>query len=179
MVTKFKNWVKGEKKFWEVNRKYERLVKQLIDHWDLDEEVDFSGFYLRTDYFSTLEANQELGDEIDLNMTEVHALLIDVFNNFKLYYDEMLRIASTQFLNFMHTTIDAKIKSITHPDPQFTHRKMYAFHGHDSTLSTILAAVEQKQQTHCPFSSQIFVEVWQKAGEWTLHLTYLIHSWVF
>lgn len=167
VVQSYESRATKEPNFAEVNARYtDNILKALEQEWGID-NLNFVTAKPYTDSFYAAFFDDRLREQYKLNITHIDRILADQFYEYTFYFDEMVRIASTKFLNFLHTTIDSKINSIaTGEDDEsgILKRKMIYLSAHDSTLAAMLSGIEQQQELQPFYASHILVELWRKDG---------------
>lgn len=184
VVTKFEKLARLEDSFRKVNERYkDNILKQLRENWGILRDLDIISSKVYSDNFYSNYFDVNLLEErFMFNMTYVDTLLADQFYFYTFYFDEMVRIASSKFLNYIHTTIDAKIKSIATGEDDGTgikDRKLIFFSAHDSTLAAMLSGIEKKQELQPFFASHILIELWQKSGTSGKEADDYIVKWIY
>ncbi|CAI2369354.1 unnamed protein product [Moneuplotes crassus] len=134
------------------------VVKSLKEDWNLNDNFNIQTVDPYTDSYYSAMFNLRLKKEFDLGREIVDRLIADRYNYYTLLTDEMTRLASTKFHNFVHTRMDQRIYSTDSP------LRFVFMSAHDSTIASLLAGVEQKQETQPFFATSILVELWKKAG---------------
>lgn len=101
-------------------------------------------------------------EEFNLDDDKIDTMLADRFYNYTFMYDEMTRLATNNFLKFVGRHLDDKISEeegdSTSEDKSL---KLVFMSAHDSSLSAILAGVEQKRKIQPFYASSIMIELWQ------------------
>jgi hypothetical protein len=150
-----------------VNEKYtDNILKELRQNWGIEAE-DFIAAKPYTDHFYAAYFDQRLNKKFQLDIAKIDEMLADQFYFYTFFYDEMVRIASTKFLNFVYSTFDAKIKAMNSKEDDgsgMKQRKLIYISAHDSTLAAMLSGIEQKQKLQPFYASHILIELWQKSG---------------
>jgi hypothetical protein len=167
-ATRFEREARREPLFKEANERFkDNILRLLGEKWGINEELDFTTAKPYTDHFYAAYFDARLNGTFQLPIENIDEMLADQFYNWTFFYDEMVRIASSNFLNFLHTTMDAKINSIaTGKDDGsgIKARKLIYISAHDSTLAAMLSGIEQKQTIQPFYASQFLIELWQKTG---------------
>lgn len=163
----FKKKFKTTERHIELNDLFAPTLRKFEKYWGINHEIDFAVAKNYTDYVYASHMNSKHDHALDVDMLEIDKLMMHSFNDYKMHYDESVRLASTKFYRYIQSTIRSKIHSLTSETENLKgikNRKMIFLSAHDSTLSIFLAGVEQKQPVQCPFASHLFIELWQKAG---------------
>jgi hypothetical protein len=168
VITRFENAAREEKLFKQANERFkDNILKMFRENWGITEELDFESAKAYTDNFYTAFFDKRLNNTFQLPVDIVDEMLADQFYNSTFFYDEMVRIASTHFLNYVHTTMDAKINSIATGEDDgsgIKARKLIYMSAHDNTLAAMLSGIEQKQRLQPFYASHFLIELWQKIG---------------
>ena len=169
VVSSFEDRARKEADFLKINEKYkDNILKSLKENWGIKEDLDIFSAKKYTDtYYAAMFDQRPINSTYKLDETKFDAILAEQFYYVTFYYDEMVRIASHKFLNFLYTLFDSKIKSISTGQDDGTgikERKLVYFSAHDSTVAAIMSGIEQKQLLQPFYAIPIFIELWKKAG---------------
>ncbi|CAI2366454.1 unnamed protein product [Moneuplotes crassus] len=168
VAKKFEQRVKEEAKFVEINERYkDNILKMIRENWGVEEELNFVTATDHTDNFYASYFDDRLVQKYKLPIDLVDRILADQFYFFTFYFDEMVRISSTNFLNFLHTTFDSKINSIVTGEDDgsgIKDRKLFFFSAHDTTAAAFLSGIEQRQELQPFYATHNLIQLWKKAG---------------
>lgn len=168
VVTKFERLARKEVTFTDVNKRYlDNILRKVRDIWEIPEELDFTTVKPYTDTFYANWFDDRLIEKYMLDIEFIDTIIADQFYFYTFYFDEMTRIASSKFLNYVYTIMDAKIKALNTGEDDGTgilERKLIFLSAHDSTLAAMLAGVEQKQEIQPFYASHILIELYKKSG---------------
>ncbi|CAI2369510.1 unnamed protein product [Moneuplotes crassus] len=168
VVNQFAQKVRDEAKFTEINEKYkDNILKQIRENWEVDEDLDFKSVGHLADQFYTAYFDDRLVQKYQLPVETVDKIMADQFYYFNFYFDEMVRIATSNFLNFLYSTFDAKILStLTDMDDVnwIKSKKLIYISAHDSTAAAVLSGIEQKQEYQPFYATHNLIQLWKKAG---------------
>ena len=163
---------KKDKKFKEVNKRYaDNILKTIHDDWKVNQTLDFATVDPWTDSYFTAMFDLRLKEEFELDNDKVNEMLADRYYYFYYLFDEVKRLVSTNFLNFVYTKMDQKISfqnsknsAETEDFEDIKDLKLVFMSAHDSTLAAILSGVQQPQDIQPLFASSILIELWKREG---------------
>jgi len=167
VVKQFERKAREEATFAEVNERYkDNILKALKEDWEVGEH-DFVSASKYTDNFYASYFDDRLIQDYKLDVDKVDGILADQFYFHTFYFDEMVRLSSTHFLNLVYSTFDAKIKTISTGEDDgsgMKHKKLIYISAHDTTLAAMLSGIEQKQELQPFYASHFLIELWKKEG---------------
>ena len=157
---------------WEVlNKKYQDILfPEMIEKWNADPEtLDFTSSYQYIDnYYSAWFDQMNMPNKLS---PEAKAQVDDILRDglYEGYFglDLAVRLATTKFFNFLHTTIERKIDAISNQEDaeEFYRNIKYMYlSAHDSSLSAIMSGLQQKQDVQVKFASNLRIELYLKAA---------------
>ena len=168
VVKKFQALARKEAGFSERNKVYkDNIFKAISENWGIKNNNDFISVSPYTDGFDTSFFDDRLIEKYTLPIEYVDRILADKFYFYTFFFDEMVRIASTHFLNFLYSTFDAKIKAITTKNDDgsgMKRKKLIFISAHDSSIAAFLSGIEQKQMYQSFFATHNMIELWKNKG---------------
>lgn len=108
-------------------------------------------------YFDQMEIPNDLSDESKLDVKKI--LRDGLYEGF-FSMDLAVRLATTRFFNFLHTTLQWKIDALEGVEntPEFYNEIKYMYLStHDSSLSAFMSGFQQQQPVQVDFASNIVV----------------------
>jgi hypothetical protein len=135
----------------------------------LPNSLNFSSAYTYIDnyysaWFDQMVIPKDLTDDA---RTLVNKILRDGLYEGYFGLDLAIRLATTRFFNFLHTTIERKISALEGADgtPDFyKHIKYMYLSAHDSSLSAFMSGLLQVQEEQVFFASDLLVEVYSNGN---------------
>lgn len=152
----------------DLNNHYQKsLFPEMEENWNVTAEtLDFTTSYEYIDnYYSAWFDQMTIPNELSKEAkTEVDMILRDGLYQGFFSIDLAVRLATTRFFNFLHTTLQLKIGAILEKDgiPSFYEEiKFMYLSAHDSSLTAFLSGLLQKQDTQMFFASSLLIELYQ------------------
>jgi hypothetical protein len=169
--------------FTQINKRYtDNILKTVREKWGINETLDFATVDPYTDSFYSAWFDRRLIDEFMMDVGKIDTMFADRFYYYFFQTDEMTRIASTKFLNYIRTRMDAKIKSIAagvDDGSGIYDLKLIFMSAHDDSLAGFLAGVEQPQKLQPFYASNILIELWKNVGTNGSNVEDYYAKWVY
>ena len=151
-----------------VNQKYQDILfKEMVSKWNADKnKLDFSSAYPYIDnYYSAWYDQMEVINPISGDaQKQVDDILRDGLYEGFYGLDLAVKLATTRFFNFVHSTLDRKIEALSgskNVTEFYKDIKLMYLSAHDSTLSAIMSGLYQKQPEQVYFASNFKVELYE------------------
>lgn len=144
------------------------ILKSIHDDWGVPKELDFATVDPYTDSYYSAWFDDRLKPEFLLDNDKIDTMFADRFYKYSYYLDEAIRLVSTNFINFIYTKFDSKIKAVETGMDDGTgilDLKLIFMSAHDSSIAAFMAGVEQPQELQPFYASTIHVELWKKNEE--------------
>ena len=183
-VVAYEERAKSTDIFKEINEKYkDNIIKDIKENWGVEGDLDFVSIKPYTDYYYATYFNRTEHDpKFDLDISKLDELLADQFYFSTFYYDEMVRIASSKFLNFLNATLSDKIYSMNSNQSDYDYirqKKFLYFSAHDSTVAAVMSGIQEKQRLQPFYAIPILIELWKKAGTEGTNLSDFYIRWIY
>lgn len=162
-----------------LNKKYQDvLFKEMIEKWNANKTtLDFTTAYPYIDYYYSSWFDQMDTNELSpTGQAQVDEILRDGLYEGFYGLDLAVRLATSRFFNFIHSTLDKKIEAVSgsaNATEFYKNVKFMYLSAHDSTLSAIMSGLYQKQPEQVKFASNFKIELYQTAsGNFTVRMMY-------
>lgn len=131
-----------------------------------DGELNFTSGYIQADhYFSVWFENLDIPDDLTPEARkQVEEIFRDTFYEADMASDLAIKLATSRFNQFLNDTMGGKIEAILNQSDEeyYQNLKFMYLSAHDSSLTAILAGLEQVQEEQSFFASHIIFELWQE-----------------
>jgi hypothetical protein len=156
----------------DLNARYQKsLFPEMEENWNISaKSLDFTSSYQYIDnYYSAWFEQMTIPNKLSKEAkTEVDMILRDGLYQGFFGMDLAVRLATTRFFNFLHTTLQLKIGAILEEEgiPSFYEEiKFMYLSAHDSSLTAFLSGLLQKQDDQMFFASSLLIELYQSEDE--------------